>query len=51
MKTTFDTDSILYNILLNSPLKNAISGGFYLGEDRPDDSEEEDVVINNIVLS
>lgn len=51
MKTTFDTDSILYNILLNSPLKNAISGGFYLGEDRPDDSEEEDVVINSIVLS
>ena len=45
MKTTFDTDSILYNILLNSPLKNAISGGFYLGEDRPDDPEEEDVVI------
>ncbi len=51
MKTTFDTDSILYNILLNSSLKNAISGGFYLGEDRPDDSEEEDVVINSIVLS
>ncbi len=51
MKTTFDTDSILYKILRNSTLKNAISGGFYVGDDRPDDSDEEDVVINSITLA
>ena len=51
MKQTFDTDSILYGILKDSPLKNAISGGFYVGDDRPDDSQDEDVVVNSIHLT
>lgn len=51
MKTTFDTDNILYGILSKSPLKNAISGGIYKEGDRPVDSMDEDVVINNITLT
>ncbi|GBU07965.1 hypothetical protein AwDysgo_12960 [Bacteroidales bacterium] len=51
MKQTFDTDSILYGILFNSQIKNAISGNIYLGDDRPDDSQDEDVVINSIDLT
>ena len=51
MKQTFDTDSILYGILFNSPIKNAISGNIYVGDDRPNDSHDEDVVINSIDLT
>ena len=51
MKQTFDTDSILFGILTNSPVKNAISGGIYVGDGRPDDSQDEDIVINSIVLT
>ena len=51
MKQTFDTDSILYGLLFNSPIKNAISGNIYVGDDRPDDSNDEDIVINSIDLS
>lgn len=51
MKQVFDTDSILFGILNNSPVKNAISGSIYTGDDRPDDSDEEDIVINSIDLT
>ena len=51
MKQTFDTDSILFGILKNAPVKNAISGGIYVGDDRPDDSEDEDIVVNSIYLT
>jgi len=51
MKTSFDTDSILFGILTGSPVKNAISGGIYVGDDRPDGSQDEDIVINSIYLT
>lgn len=51
MKQVFDTDSILYGILSKSPVKNAINGGFYIGDDRPDDSQDEDIVVNSIDLT
>jgi hypothetical protein len=51
MKTAFDTDAILFDLLSKSPLKNAISGGFYVGDTRPSDSEDEDIVVNTIDLS
>lgn len=51
MKTTFDTDSILFKILKNAPeVVSAINGGIYKG-DRPDDSEKEDITINTIDLT
>ena len=51
MKTTFDTDAILFSLLKNSAVKNAISGGIYVGEGRPDNSEDEDIVVNTIYLT
>lgn len=51
MKTTFDTDAILFSVLSKSPVKNAISGGIYVGDDRPDDSMDEDIVVNSIDLT
>ena len=51
LKTSFDTDSLLYGILSRSPLKAALSGGIYVGDDRPADSMAEDVVINTITLT
>ena len=51
MKQTFDTDSILYDILYQSPVKNAISGDIYVGDDRPNDSQDEDIVVNSIDLT
>jgi hypothetical protein len=51
MKQIFDTESILYGILSKSPVKNAISGNIYVGDDRPDDSEDEDIVVNSIGLT
>lgn len=51
MKTTFDTDSILFKILKNTPeVVSVISGGIYKG-DRPDDSDKEDITINTIDLT
>jgi ribosome-binding factor A len=32
-------------------VKNAISGNIYVGDDRPDDSEDEDIVVNSIDLT
>jgi hypothetical protein len=51
MKTTFDTDAILFSLLKNSPVKNAISGGIYVGDDRPEDSTNEDIVVNSMELT
>jgi len=51
MKTTFDTDSILFSLLRNSAVKNAISGDIYVGDGRPVDSEDEDIVVNTIYLA
>ncbi|OQA66932.1 MAG: hypothetical protein BWY38_01642 [Ignavibacteria bacterium ADurb.Bin266] len=51
MKTTFDTDSILFLLLKGSPVDSEITGGIYVGDDRPDDSVKEDIVINSITLS
>lgn len=51
MKQTFDTDSILYQILNGSPaILSAISGGVYIDE-RPDGSEADDIVVNTIDLT
>jgi hypothetical protein len=47
MKTAFDTDAILFD-LLNG--KMSIKGGVYTGDDRPEDSTDEDVVVNTIDL-
>jgi hypothetical protein len=51
MKTTFDTDAILFSLLRESPISTAISGGTYVGDDRPDDSTKEDIVVNSIDLT
>lgn len=48
MKTTFDTDGILFG-LLNGKMSN--NGGCYTGDDRPEDSTAEDVVVNTIDLT
>ena len=49
MKTTFDTDAILF-ALLNGKMSN--NGGCYAGDDsRPENSTAEDVVVNTIDLS
>lgn len=51
MKTSLDTDDILYQILSsNTELKNMVTGGIYKGE-RPDSSEKEDIVINTITVT
>lgn len=48
MKTAFDTDGILFE-LLNG--KTSIKGGCYVGYDRPENSTDEDIVVNTIDLS
>jgi hypothetical protein len=51
MKQTFDTDAILFSLLENSLIKDVINGGIYVGDDRPDDSTKEDIVVNSIDLT
>lgn len=51
MKTSFDTDAILYRILKDSPAKEAINGDIYYTGDRPDDSDKEDIEINSLPLT
>lgn len=48
MKTSFDTDGILFGIL-NS--KTSINGGCYVRDERPDNSVKEDIVVNTIDLT
>ena len=51
MKATFDINSTLFQILKGSTqLNEAISGGVYVDE-RPDNSEKEDVIVNTIDLT
>jgi len=51
MKTSFDINTIVYRILNVQTVKDAISGDIYKGDDRPDDSTDEDIVINTISLT
>lgn len=51
MKTSFDTDSILYGILNVPPVRNAISGGIYVGDTRPEVPDVEDIVINTVTVT
>jgi hypothetical protein len=50
MKTTIDTDNVLYELLKNSSLKSAITGKVYKRQ-RPVNSVLEDVVINSLPIS
>lgn len=47
MKTPFDTDAILFALLDG---KTSIKGGCFVGDDRPEDSTDEDIVVNTIDL-
>ncbi|MCM1168789.1 MAG: hypothetical protein NC324_02520 [Bacteroides sp.] len=47
MKSAFDTDAILFG-LLNGKMSN--KGGIYVGDTRPENSTDEDIVINTIDL-
>lgn len=47
MKTSFDIDKIVFDILSNS-VKRVISGSVYYQNDRPDCSMDEDIVVNTI---
>ena len=47
LKTPIDTDGILFQ-LLNG--KTTINGGVYVGDCRPEDSADEDIVVNTIDL-
>lgn len=51
MMTSFGIDEIVFNILSKSEVKQTISGGIYYQNDRPDDSADEDVVINTISMT
>lgn len=47
MKNPFDTDAILFGLLDG---KTSIKGGCYVGDDRPENSTDEDIVVNTIDL-
>lgn len=47
LKSSIDTDGILFGLLKDN---TSITGGVYVGDDRPEDSAEEDIVINTIDL-
>lgn len=47
MKTAFDTDGILFGLLNGN---TSIKGGCYVGDDRPENSTDEDIVVNTIDL-
>lgn len=49
---SIETDDILFEILnASTVLKAQLSGGIYVQGERPDDSEDEDIVINCLYLS
>lgn len=50
MKTTLDTTNVLFDVLKNSSLKDAISGNVYKIK-RPVNSNVEDVVINSLPIT
>ncbi|MCM1165193.1 MAG: hypothetical protein NC110_00260 [Ruminococcus sp.] len=47
LKTPFDTDGILFGLLVG---KTSIKGGVFVGDERPEDSTDEDIVVNTIDL-
>lgn len=47
LKTPFDTDGILFKMLNG---KTSIKGGVFVGDERPEDSTDEDIVVNTIDL-
>lgn len=51
MRSSFDTDAILYKLLRDSSVKAAISGDIYYEGDRPADSDKEDIIINTVTLT
>lgn len=51
MKQTFDLDAIIYGLLNVPSITGFINGEVYVGDDRPDDSTCEDIVVNSIDLS
>jgi hypothetical protein len=52
MITSFDTDDILFQVLSgNAGLKASISGGIYPENERPDNSEKEDITVNTITVT
>lgn len=49
---SIETDDILFEILnASAELKAELSGGIYVQGERADDSQEEDIVINNLHLN
>ncbi len=52
MKSIIDVDSILFKILnSDKALKAELKGGIYTGDDRPEGSEVEDIVVNTIAIT
>ena len=51
MRSSFDTDKILFSLLSGSPVKAALSGGIYYDGGRPDDSNREDIVIGTVTVT
>lgn len=51
MKTTFETDGIIFSLLKQSDVNTTINGGIYVGDGRPEGSMKEDIVINSITLA
>lgn len=52
MKQTFDLDTMLFKLLKgSSEVVSEISGDVYPLGERPDDSQEEDIVVNSIDLT
>lgn len=51
MRSSFDTDAILYKLLRDSSVKAEISGDIYYEGDRPADSDKEDIIINTVTLT
>lgn len=51
MKTSFEIEEIVFDLLVKSGVKDAINGGIYFQNDRPDNSVKEDIVINTISMT
>ncbi len=51
MLTTIDTNELLFKTLKDSNVCERFGGGLYVGDDRPLDSEQVDIVVNTITLT
>ena len=51
MISTFDIETIIYDVLNVASLKSIISGDVYKSDDRPLNSDKEDIEINTIALT